>query len=317
MADAVLGPSLAPGVYALGDPRQVQHGGQILSAQAAALRSNQQHTLGTVVLLRDMTQTVQQSQAQEALLAQLSAEVQQPLATLSQRGAMPANPMVNEFAREIARHSAALQKMIVDMRELTQYNRTSARHVQRPLAVETLLWAVVNDWRQIAAAARLTLQTEIGQSNLYVLGDESKLRLALGNLVDNAIKYTPAGGAVSLEIKGEVNGAVHVRIRDNGVSISVDDYANLFVPFYRGTPVMANGDVIRVPGMGQGLTISRQIIEAHGGLLRVKTRPGVGTAVYVALPLTAGVALPAVDYQDSATIMLPDSVDMEALWKRR
>jgi len=319
VADALLGPSLAPGLYALGDPRQVEHGGQILSAQAAAVMTTTQQALGTVVLLRDMTEEVKQSQAREQVLAQLSVEVQQPLATMSQQGAMQANPMVNEFAREIARHSAALQKMIVDMRELTQYNRTLARPRQRPLAIETLLWAIVNDWRQIAAAAGLALQTEIGQSNLFVLGDESKLRLALGNLVDNAIKYTPTGGAVSLEIKGEVNGAVHVRIRDNGVGISRDDLPNLFIPFYRGTPVTASGEIIRVPGMGQGLAISRQIIEAHGGVLRVKTRAGVGTAVYLALPLTAEVPLTMapVEYQDSATILLPDNVDMEQLWKRR
>lgn len=319
VADAVLGPSIAPGLYSLGDPREVEHGGQILRAQAAAVLTNLQQALGTVVLLRDMTDEVKQSQAREQVLAQLNDDMRQPLATLSQQGALHPSPLVNEFAREIARHSAALQKMIVDMRELTQYNRTSARHVQRPLAVETLLWALVNDWRQIAAAAGLTLQTEIGQTNLYVLGDESKLRLALGNLVDNAIKYTPSGGAVSLEIKGEVNGAVHVRIRDNGVGISRDDLSSLFIPFYRGTPVTAKGEMIRVPGMGQGLAISRQIVEAHGGVLKVKSKIGVGTAVYLALPLTAAVPLtmPPADYQDSATIMLPDNVDMELLWKRR
>lgn len=319
VADAVLGPSIAPGLYSLGDPREIDNGGQILKAQAAAVITNQQQTLGMVVILRDITDEVKQAQVREQMLAQLSADVQQPLATLSQQSALHASPLVNEFAREIARHSAALQKMIVDMRELTQYNRTSARHVQRPLAVETLLWALVNDWRQIAAAAGLTLQTEIGQTNLYVLGDESKLRLALGNVIDNAIKYTPAGGSVSLEIKGEVNGAVHVRVRDNGVGISRDDLGNLFVPFYRGTPVTAKGEIIHVPGMGQGLAIARQIIEAHGGVLKVKSRMGVGTAVYLALPLTAGVPLtmPPVEYQDSATIVLPDNVDMELLWKRR
>ena len=71
--------------------------------------------------------------------------------------------------------------------------------------------------------------------------------------------------------------------------------------------------------MPLGFAISRQIIEAHGGVLRVKTRAGVGTAVYLALPLTAEVPLTmtSVEYQDSATILLPDNVDMEQLWRRR
>jgi two-component system sensor histidine kinase VicK len=317
----VLGASVAPGIYALGDPQQIMHGGKVLQAQAAAVNGLlQQQRLGTVLLLRDITSEVQQSQARDHLLNQLSADIQQPLAGLAQQSALRQPPLVQDFAREISRHAAALQKMIVDMRELTLYSRQSARQVQRPLTVETLIWAVANDWKQIAQAASLTLQVQIEKKGLRVLGDESRLRLAIGNILDNAIKYTLPGGAVSLEIKDEINGAVHLRVRDNGVGISPADMEHLFLAFYRGTPVTPDGQIIRVPGMGQGLSIAKQIIEAHGGIVKVKSKLGVGTAVYIALPITAGVgfafSLPEPSHEDGETVLM-DNVDVEAVWTKK
>lgn len=316
----ILGVSLAPGIYSLGDPRQVEHAGKILSAQAAAVLNTNDQRLGTVILVRDITTEVKQSQAREQILSQLSQDIQQPLAGLAQQGALNRGSMVNEFAREISRHAAALQKMIVDMRELTLYSRVTARPMLRALQVETLIWAVANDWRQIAGAANLDLQVSLDRRGLFVPGDESRLRLAIGNIVDNAIKYTLPGGAVSLEIKDEINGTVHLRVRDNGVGISQEDMDNLFMPFYRGTPVTSDGQVIHVPGMGQGLSLAKQIIEAHGGIIKVKSRIGVGTAVYIALPLTAGdgYSIPLIDDSaDSATVMLPENVDIETIWRRK
>jgi two-component system, OmpR family, sensor histidine kinase VicK len=318
--NAVLGQALAPGIYALGKPQQIAHNGTMLSAQAAAILSPAKERLGTVILLRDITQQVQQEQARDAILSQLQREVEQPLFDSAQQASQSQNQLVNDFAREISRHAASLQKMIVDMRELTRYTRTEARHKQRALSVETLVWAVANDWRQIAQAANLSLQVTIGKQGLLVLGDESRLRLAIGNILDNAIKYTPSGGTVTLEIKDEIEGAVHLRVRDNGVGINGEDMANLFVPFYRGTPTANDGTLIRVPGMGQGLPLAKQIIEAHGGIIRVKTRLGVGTAVYLALPLTAGVGFklpinePAM--MEGDTVLIPDNVDIESYWKR-
>jgi two-component system sensor histidine kinase VicK len=318
--NAVLGQALAPGIYALGKPQQIAYNGTMLSAQAAAILSPAKERLGTVILLRDITQQVQQEQARDAILSQLQREVEQPLFDSAQHASQSQNQLVNDFAREISRHAASLQKMIVDMRELTRYTRTEARHKQRALSVETLVWAVANDWRQIAQAANLSLQVTIGKQGLLVLGDESRLRLAIGNILDNAIKYTPSGGTVTLEIKDEIDGAVHLRVRDNGVGINGDDMANLFVPFYRGTPSASDGTMIRVPGMGQGLALAKQIIEAHGGIIRVKTRLGVGTAVYLALPLTAGVGFklpinePAM--MEGDTVLIPENVDIESYWKR-
>ncbi|MCS6836233.1 MAG: ATP-binding protein [Anaerolineae bacterium] len=295
-----LGAPLAPGLYALGSPQRLRWGGSLLQAQSAALVAATGERLGSVVLLRDISREAQLEQERQDLLNRLASEVQQPLAQMSQREASSA-PMQG-LAREISRHAAALQKMIVDMRELTQYNQAQAEQRQRPLSASALLVAVANDWRQIAQAAGLSLSVTIAQQGLFVLGDESRLRFALGNLVDNAIKYTSPGGLVVLEVQEEREGYVYLRVRDNGAGISPEDLTHAFVPFYRGTPRDAQGQIIRVPGMGQGLPLALQIVQAHGGKLYLKSKPGQGTAAYVALPATAEVGYLTTHWLSSADL---------------
>lgn len=304
----ILGPALAPGIYALGDPQRIHLGDKMLSAQAAAIMSMTGHRLGTVIVLRDISDHVRQERERELLLNQLAQEIQQPLSTLGRTGAGSQSSMVNAFAREVTRHAIALQKMILDMRELSNVDVMAVQRVQRPLRLETLLWAVANEWRQVAQASGLTLHVIIERKGLYVLGDEKRLRWAIGSVVDNAIKYTLPGGALTLEIKDESDSMANLRIRDNGVGIAREERPHVFTRFYRGTPVAPDGRVIRVPGMGQGLYITRQIFEAHGGRVHFKSTPGVGTAVYMSLPLTSAVSMDIPQFaedMDGETIRLP------------
>lgn len=271
----------------LSAPLHIDHGERVLEAQTAQIAVPGGRALGRVVLLRDATAEVRRQRMHAVLLEQMDLADDAQDTVMNQR--LRPDPVVGEFVREVARHAAALQKMIVDMQALTQYNAPQARSRQRTMAAETLLWAVANDWRQIASAANLTLQVTVQRKGLMIRGDESRLRLALGNLVDNAIKYTPAGGTITLEIEREAEGNLHLRVRDNGVGIHEHDLKHLFTPFYRGTPTDESGQVLRVPGLGQGLTVARRIIEAHGGKIKVKSRAGAGTAVYLALPLAVDV----------------------------
>ena len=290
----VLGPAIAPGIYALGDPRRVERDGKMISAQAGALLSLSNERVGTVIVLRDITEEVKRERAREALLSRLTQEVEHPIADKARLLANPAltGDAISKFARDMSAHAVALQKLVVEMRELTADMGTRPlSRTQRPLPLETLVWAVANEWRQVAQAENLRLDVQIEKHGLHVLGDERRLRWAIGNLVDNAIKYTPPGGALSLEIKGDEDGAARLRIRDSGVGIKEDELQHIFTRFYRGTPTTSNGRMIRVPGTGQGLSVARHIIESHGGRIHIKSTVGVGTAVYFTLPLTAPMSL--------------------------
>ncbi|HYO88085.1 MAG TPA: ATP-binding protein [Candidatus Limnocylindrales bacterium] len=295
-----LGVALAPGMYALGDPRQVEVGGKMVSAQAIPLASMAGERVGTGILLRDITGEVRRERERDALLNRLSAEIEQPLAEKARAAASSAlrasaSPQsagaMDSFAREMSRHTVALHNLIAEMRDLTTYGPEPPAQDQKPIALETLFWAVANEWRQKAVDAGLTLDVVIDRRGLFVLGDERRLRWAIGNLVDNAIRYTLPGGKVTMEIRAEDEGMARMRVRDTGVGISRADQPYVFTRFFRGAPVTEDGVPLRVPGTGQGLTVARQILQAHGGEIRLKSKPFVGTAVYFALPVTAAEGL--------------------------
>jgi PAS domain S-box-containing protein len=292
---------LAPGLYTLGDPRRLEFDGHMISAQAAALVNLADERVGTLVVLRDITKDVRREQLQEAMFKRLSDEVQVP--TQPVLHVEPSPSLMNNVALDLGKHMGAIQKLIFEMREMTMPDAPQLQETQHPLYLDTLVWVIANEWRQIASAANLTLEVLIEKRGLFILGDERRLRWAIGNLVDNAIKYTLPGGKLTLEINGESDGRALMRVRDNGVGIKRDELPHLMTRFYRGTPHTVNGDILHVPGTGQGLYVAKQVIQAHGGLLQIKSKPGVGTAVYFALPVTASVSyeLPA----------LPQEFDLE------
>lgn len=291
-----LGVTLAPGMYALGDPRQVEVGGKMVSAQAIPLLSMAGQRVGTGILLRDITHEVRRERERDALLNRLSSEIEQPLAEKARAAASSAlragaSPQsagaMDAFAREMSRHAVALHNLIAEMRDLAAYGPEPPPQEQKPIALEMLFWAAANELRQQAADAGLTLDVIIDRRGLFVLGDERRLRWAIGNLVTNAIQYTPPGGRVIMEIRAEDEGMARMRVRDTGVGISRADQPYVFTRFFRGTALTEDGVPLRVPGTGQGLTVARQILQAHGGEIRIKSKPLVGTAVYFALPVTA------------------------------
>ncbi|MBI1257264.1 MAG: HAMP domain-containing protein [Chloroflexi bacterium] len=269
-----LGPAYAPGLYSLGTPQRMEMDGKMLRVQSFAVMSLADQRVGTVIMVRDVTVEYQREQARAALLDKMA-----------ENGLQAANPEM-AVSQQIRRNIGALQKLIVEMREMVSSNDAQlVQQTARQLPLDTLIWAVANEWKQVAQAANLTMTVTIDQPGLQIVGDERRLRWAMGNIIDNAIKYTPPGGKISLEIKDEEDGYARLRVRDNGVGIAADELPNVFTRFYRGNPVSVTGRALRVPGTGQGLTIARQIIELHNGRIYLRSSPGVGTAVYFTLPM--------------------------------
>jgi signal transduction histidine kinase len=120
------------------------------------------------------------------------------------------------------------------------------------------------------------------EDQALVLGDADRLRQLLLNLVDNAIKYTPAGGDVTLTLRRD-GGWVQVGVRDTGIGIASEDLAHIFDRFYRADPSRA-----RPGGSGLGLAIAQWIARAHGGRIQVESRPGQGSRFTAWLPDATG-----------------------------
>ena len=105
--------------------------------------------------------------------------------------------------------------------------------------------------------------------------DPLRIREVLANLVANAVRHTPAGGAVTLSIERTTN-SVAITVRDTGAGLSADDLARVFDRFYKGPESR---------GSGLGLTIARSLARAHGGDITATSRPGIGTTMTVTVPV--------------------------------
>jgi signal transduction histidine kinase len=112
-----------------------------------------------------------------------------------------------------------------------------------------------------------------------VQADKGRMLQVLDHLVSNAVKFTPAGGLVRVSV-APLNGVVRLEVADTGVGIGADDQQRLFERFFR-TSIAAEQ---QTPGTGLGLYIVRAIVEAHGGSINVRSKPGEGTAFCVELP---------------------------------
>lgn len=167
------------------------------------------------------------------------------------------------------------------IREVSTVNRSQGG-VTRTISPQRI--DLVTYCRDLADEYRLTNQgvhTLIFSSqyeHLYAMADPKLMRQVVGNLISNALKYTPAGGEVIVYVS---NGGryVTIRVSDNGIGIPKEDRVRLFEPFHRASNAQ------NMPGTGLGLTIARQAVELHGGTIKVESQVNVGTSVIVSLPI--------------------------------
>jgi signal transduction histidine kinase len=120
---------------------------------------------------------------------------------------------------------------------------------------------------------------------LIVMGDRDRLAQVIGNLIGNAVKYSPQGGPVEIAA-GRRGDVLRVEIVDHGLGIPLEDQPEVFTKFFRGDAA-ARG----IPGTGLGLAVAREIVEAHGGTIGFESSPGAGSTFWIELaqaPAAAG-----------------------------
>jgi signal transduction histidine kinase len=131
----------------------------------------------------------------------------------------------------------------------------------------------------VAAAQGVTIVAEVDDDFALVSGDPTRIGQAIDNLLSNAIKFTPRGGNVTVAVSCDGTDIV-VRLTDTGMGIPANELDQLFSRFFRASTATRAA----VPGVGLGLTITKAIIDAHGGSLDVESEVGVGTSFIVRLP---------------------------------
>jgi signal transduction histidine kinase len=231
-----------------------------------------------------LSQTIAELAADRAalrrLIADASHELRTPLTALKTFNELILQEALDEpnatFVRESQRQLAQLDRLTGDLLDLS---RLEARLSGTDLALADLRPAVagaVQRLRPLALARRQNLALQLPEQAAAVAHDAAAMERAVGNLVHNAIKYTPAGGEVRVCLRGEGEGVV-VEVADNGVGIPAAEQPFIFERFYRGRG--QKGD-----GSGLGLSISQEIAIIHGGRLSFESREGEGSTFRLWLP---------------------------------
>jgi PAS domain S-box-containing protein len=240
---------------------------------------------GVVYALRDVSDEHAFEQARSDFVATASHELRTPLAavygaarTLSRTDIEIAPDQRDRFLEIIVSETERLtaivsQILLAGQLEEGRLDLAPAATDLRPLA-ESVLAST-----RVRAPEQIELRLEQNGDRAVALADEDKLRQVLVNLLDNAIKYSPDGGDVAVELAGGA-GRVKLTVRDCGLGIPAAEQDRIFEKFYRLDPALTRG----VGGSGLGLFISRELVARMGGNLTVRSQPGEGAAFVVDLP---------------------------------
>lgn len=226
------------------------------------------------------------------LLANLVHELGRPLGALNsaihalRSGAAEDADLREELLAGMAIATHQLQRLLDDLAQLHDQALGILELDRRPVSLSEWLPPTLAPWREAAYQEGIEWQTKIAADLPTLEVDADRLGQCLGNLVSNAIKYTPPGGTVSVTA-GVGGNMAWIRVQDTGPGISPQEQEHIFTPFYRGE---SNSRFAQ--GMGLGLSIARDLLVAHGGRLEVKSTPGEGSTFTCWLPFDATEVIP-------------------------
>ncbi len=257
------------------------------AVRASSWRQGQEaHELGRVILFNDITTLKDLTRLKSQMLQMASHDLKNPLATIQGYAnilLMDLAPDNNAYAylKDITRIADHLLTMIAELLDLERI-QASAEGVYQPFDPGQLLRAIVAEYEPQARARSQSMFQEIPPDLPPLLGEAAHLREAIANLIDNAIKYTPDNGLITVRASvDEVQGRFYFAVEDTGYGIDEELQAGIFQTFYRAKQPGTE----HIPGTGLGLSLVKAVVERHGGAVWFTSVAGKGSTFGFWLPL--------------------------------
>jgi len=253
---------------------------------------------GLAVELKDLSELQRLGRARRDFIANISHELRTPLTSIR----LVVESLLSGAAQEPAATQNLLQKINVEIRALEQMAQElldlaqieSGQAIVRllPTPVDQIVHDAVERFRPQAEHKRQRLQVEV-PPDLIALADTDLLNRALGNLLHNAIKFTPPEGAICVRAR-PLNGDIEIAVSDSGPGIPAHDLPRVFERFFRGDRRADRAQrSSQASGTGLGLAIAKHVIEAHGGHIRVESAGLPGKGATFSFTLLAAASTPA------------------------
>jgi len=284
---ARIGERIARGGISEPETQQVElSDGRVLVSHLTPVTDTRKERGGYVVAMADVTALHELSQLKSRMIRMASHDLRNPLHLAGGffkvllEELSPLTDHQSRLAQRVLNHLSAMEHLIDDLLNL-EWIEDACNHRGEPLDVGELVQEVLRSQRLGMEMKRQRLWSEIAGDLPRVEGDRRMLLQAVTNLVDNAIKYTPEEGDISVRVWAEGD-EVFIVVRDTGIGIPPGEQDHVFDRFYRGHQPGTE----HVPGSGLGLSLVQAIVQQHGGRVWVESEgiPGLGSTFGIALP---------------------------------
>ena len=207
-------------------------------------------------------------------------DLRTPLARMHAQAELAAMGEVSaqELAAGVAEETTSMLELINTMLDLSQTGARIERSPRTDVDLAAIVRQMTEFYASVAEDKRVAFVLDLPEGEIVRSAHKAKLQQLVGNLLDNAVKFTPAGGTVSVTLSKESEtGLARLAVSDTGIGISEEDQPNLFKRFWRSDASRS------LPGNGLGLAVVKAIVTSYGGSVTCTSHPGVGTTFVVKL----------------------------------
>jgi len=259
--------------------------GKTFQVQSSLVQYPDSRGEGVIVVFHDVTDLKRLERVRQDFVANVSHELRTPLTAIKgyvealREGGLQDPVQAEQFLRVIQRHSERMDKIVSDLLLLSEMESADRVLQRETVHLPELIRTAVETLRPLAEGKKQNLRVEPMEGLPSLRADSQKIHQVLINLLHNAISYTAEEGSITVEAMPVPDG-VGVSVADNGIGIRPEDLSRIFERFYR----VDKGRSRELGGTGLGLSIVKHIVEAHGGHVRVESKPGKGSRFTFLLP---------------------------------
>lgn len=264
---------------------------QILDTFTTRVYDEQDEYIGTLIAFNDITRDEQARRLRDRFVAHVSHELRTPLTRIkghsdiiNMRIEMGQTPDPSHF-ESIAHETIELDQMIVELLSVSQMNAGTFSLRRNDMDLRATVMDAIQSILPRIDDNDLELETHIHADPCPMRGDAQRLSWAFFHILDNAVKYTEQGGKITCQMSGNLDGFYHLVVSDTGVGIRDIDRPYVFDAYFRRQAINSRGEEIDPRGIGIGLYIVKQVVEAHQGKVSLESAVNKGTTVFLKIPV--------------------------------